>query len=141
MLSSVSKTIAAAGNYTSGDVVSEDAGAGLGTAWRFRGIPNLVGNGVIIESAVLTCDEDSLTATYRLHLFNANPSGSELDDNEALNIVAADRTKYLGFITFGAMVDRGVISTAQLLNVQLHAVPDAGDSSLYGVLEDTSGET
>ncbi len=138
-LISTSKTTVAAENYTGGDVVSESVTAG--TAWRFRGIENRAGMGSVLQSAVLTCDEDSVTATYRLHFFNADPADSELNDNIAFSVVAADQAKYIGFVDFGAMVDRGVISTAVALNVQLHLVSGDTGSSIYGILQDTSGET
>ena len=80
-----------------------------------------------------------MTATYRLHLFDANPSASMLNDNVAKAMDNDDRGKYLGFITFSAAADEGEFSRAQTLDIQLGVVPAV--NTLYGILEDTSGET
>jgi hypothetical protein len=153
----VTKTIAAAGDYTAGDVVSESASNGVGTAWRFGGIENRAGEGSHITRAFIVGSEDSLTAVYKLWLFSANPSTSELDDNAAKNFSAADMANLIGIITFKAMADQGATSYAEVdpdnTDMPFHVIPVMTDyigviggsnltgSSIWGVLEDTSGET
>jgi len=135
--SRVTKAIAAAGNYTAGDIVSESATSG--SPWVFTNFAVTDSRPGTIFKADITCNEDSITASYRLHLFSASPSTSVLNDNVAKAMGAEDRDGYLGAITFPAMVDEGVWSRAQVDGLTFGYLP-AG-SILYGLLEDLSGET
>ena len=128
-----SRTVAAAENYTIGDIVSNSASNGAGTPWQFSN----VGSFGYIRGGVITCTEDSITTLFRLHLFTASPTASELDDNVALAIAEADRGAYIGFVDFPAMVDVGVPSVSQTEVLK----PFTGLGTLYGILEDRSGET
>lgn len=140
--SRVTKTIAAAGNYTAGDIVSESASNGVGTSWAFTNFAREDGRPGTIFKADITCDEDSITASYRLHLFSANPSSAtEKDDNAAKAFDNDDRLNYLGAITFPAMVDEGEFSRAQVDGLTFGYWCGNGSSTLYGVLEDLTGET
>lgn len=156
----VSKTIAAAGDYAAGDIVSESATNGAGTAWRFGGIENRAGQGSHITRAFIVgsgTGADAVTAVYKLWLFNANPSTSELDDNAAKSFSAADMANFIGIITFKAMADQGAVSYAEVdlaeTDMPFAVIPvmvvttlgvidgtEQGPSSIWGVLEDTSGE-
>lgn len=138
MILEQSKAVAAAANYTAGDVVSESATAG--TSWEFSPIQLFEARRGVITHAVLTSSEDSVTARYRLHLFTSDPSASELDDNVAKNFAAADLGKYVGSIDFEAVVDQGAggwTKSSPYVGFQL----DEASQALYGVLEDLDGET
>lgn len=155
------KTIVAAGNYTAGDVLSESATDTFGTAWVFGGIENRAGAGAHIDNAWIIFSgsgADAVTAVYKLWLFSNNPSTSELDDNAAKSFSAADMANFLGIITFQAAVDQGAVAVAMIDLTKtpnpLHVVPinrnnalgviggvNGGASRIWGVLEDTSGET
>lgn len=153
----VSKTAVAAGNYAAGDVVSESATNGVGTAWRFGGIESRAGQGSYITNANIVfsgAGADAVAAVYKLWLFSANPSTSELDDNAAKSFSAADMANFLGILTFQAAVDQGSVAVAVLdlaktqipfMVVPVRAPQVAGSDgvpmSIWGVLEDTSGET
>lgn len=140
--SRASRAVAAAGNYTAGDIVSDSASNGVGTAWEFTQMAPGSGFPGIIYKADITCDEDSVTASYRLHLFSASPStATELDDNAAKTFDNDDRANYLGAITFPAMVDEGEMSRAQIEGLTFGYWCGQSGTSLYGVLEDLSGET
>ena len=134
-----SKTVAAAGNYTNGDIMSESAT--VGTAWAFRGVPNHGGNGIIIDSALITCTDDAFLPVCTLHLFDANPSASSLNDNDALSIHDDDVGKYLGSIVFTILVDRGPVATVDVKNVGLAVRPNEHLSIIYGLLEVVTTET
>lgn len=134
------KALAAAGNYTAGDVLSESATNGAGTAWSWPGLgPADVNTPMVIIGAVLVGNNQSRLVQHRLHLFSANPSNSELDDNAALNIVSADKSLYQGYINFPATTDEGTAVTSQRSGLA-HAVKTAS-GTLYGILEDLDGET
>lgn len=138
-VSTQSKTLAAAGNYTAGDIMSESASNGVGTAWTFNDVGPKLGV-VTILSSTITSSEDSVTFRGRLHLFKSNPSSSELDDNAAKAFAEADRTNFVGFVDFDALGDQGVPSWAVANNLPI-TVQVGTDGKLYGVLEDLSGET
>ena len=139
---SVSKTLAAAGNYADNDVVSESATTG--TAWVFRDIIPQRGDGnrsgAMLLGGTVTCNEDSLLWALRLHLFNAVPSAATmLNDNEALALDNDDRANYVGYVDFAAMVDHGEFSLTQVRdwNLGVHS----GSGTLWGVLQATEAET
>lgn len=141
--SRVSRAVAAAGNYAAGDIVSDSATNGAGTSWDFTQMAvNGAGRPGTIYKADITCDEDSVTASYRLHLFSAALSANtELDDNEAKAFDNDDRANYLGAITFPAMVDEGEMSRAQIEGLTFGYWCGQAGHTLYGVLEDLTGET
>lgn len=134
-----SRAVAAAGDYADNDIISNSATNGAGTAWTFARIGQ-GGHPFEIARALLTVTGDAVVAGSRLHLFRANPSASELDDNAALAIHADDVAKYLGFIDFPALVDMGGFAASQ---VSPSFPCDTGDGghTLYGILQITDAET
>lgn len=139
---SASKTIAAAGNYDAGDILSESATNGAGTAWEFAVMAPRDGTPGVIFMATIKCSEDSIANRFRLHLFNASPStATEMDDNAAKTMDNDDRGKYLGYIDFPAMADLGEFSFAQAVGLNYGYVCADGAASLYGVLETLDAET
>lgn len=133
-ISRSSRAVAAAGDYGAGDIVSDSASNGVGTAWQF---PNLGTQGTIYD-AFATCSEDSVVWRLRLHLFKANPSASELDDNAAKAFAEADRANALGYIDFQAAADIGVYSMAG--GSVLYKGYETLDGTLYGVVETLDAE-
>lgn len=124
-----SRAVAAAGNYdAAGDILSNSATNGAGTAWQFPS----VGQWGVIRGGVVTCSEDSVVFRLRLHLFADNPSSSELDDNAALAIAEADRPNHIGFVDFPAMTDVGVPSVAQFEALKPYHTKYG---TLYGILQ------
>lgn len=107
---SVTKAIAAAGDYAAEDVLCESATTGV--VWTFAAIArNNGGSGYIIKAHALW-ETTGLTPRLTLYLFNAAPS-TELDDNKA-NVAPAyaDLSQYVGKIDFPAMEDLGGMSEA-----------------------------
>lgn len=140
--SSASKAIAAAGNYTAGDILSESATNLAGTAWEFPHLAPRDGAPGVIFMATIKCSEDSITNRFRLHLFKSSPStATELDDNAAKAMDNDDRDKYLGYIDFPAMADLGEFSFAQAVGLNYAYQCADGASSGYGVLETLDDET
>lgn len=140
--SRASRTVAAAGNYTAGDIVSDNATTG--TAWEFPDLsPRGTGTACIIFKGDIVCNatNGAVTASYRLHLFSKVPTTTELRDNVAKAFTAADMANYLGVITFPAMTDEGTFSRAHVDGLTMGAWADNSSGIVYGVLEDLSGET
>ena len=104
---SLLRTLASAGDYAAGDVMSDSATGGAGTAMSFTGIAKTKGAGGYITKASILCSTTALTPKLTLFLFNAVPT-CELDDNAANTaVVAADQASYVGHIDFPAMEDIG----------------------------------
>ena len=135
-----SKAVAAAGNYSAGDILSESASNGVGTAWEFKNIVESGKSGRIV-SGFLTCSAGAVAVGYKLHLFKDNPSSSELDDNAALNIAAADQASYIGLLIFEAAADRGDVASARSIITSMPIGFICKNNILYGILEDPTGET
>jgi hypothetical protein len=134
--------IAAAGNYAAGDVVSNDADAGEGDPWIFTGIARESGGSGTITKATLECSEDSVVARVRLWLFNAVPTTTEMDDNEAFNYDADDAGKFIGWITFPALVDAGEVSVAFTKDGDLPLpFKCVGSANLWGITQFLDAET
>jgi len=107
---SVSKAIAAAGDYAAEDVLSESASEG--TAWTFAEIARSNGLGGYITKAHALWQTTALTPRLTLYLFNASPT-TNLNDNIANTAPAyADLAKYVGKIDFPALEDLGGMSEA-----------------------------
>jgi len=134
---------ASGGNYTDNDVISDNDGAGLGTYLTFPGYGGILGGGSgKIYDANIVGTNESRTSTVRLWLFDAAPTNSELDDNAAFSLHEDDRTKLLGWIDFPAFANYGqvCVSQADLTKVKGYKCARAV-ADLYGILQDTSGET
>lgn len=131
---------ASGGDYTAGDVLSNDDTADGGTAMTFTGIGRNAGAAGYITKASILCSTTALTPRLTLFLFSATPT-CELDDNAANTaVVAADQANYVGHIDFPAMEDLGTgmsqtIATPNTYgNLPLAFNCASGDTALYGVL-------
>ena len=134
---SVTKALAAAGNYADNDVLSESATTG--TAWTFSAIvPANGGTGAIVKAVVL-CETTALTPQLTLFLFSATPTCA-LNDNVANPAVLhADEANYIGKIDFAALEDLGTgdsdaIRVSGVGNLPLDFECATGDNALYGVV-------
>ena len=143
---SVSRTVAAAGDYADNDILSNSATNGAGTAWEFvNATPRSGGVGEIFE-ATLKCSAGAVVGTTRLHLFDRPPTTSEMDDNAALNMTTADRPFHIGWIDFAALQDVGDYGMIQATGLsQMFWVKEgqtgASAKSLWGILQITDAET
>lgn len=110
----LTRILAAAGDYSAGDILSDAVADGTGTAITFT-FPEGVAlsEELIVTHATLTASVDALVPRVDLDLFDANPSSSELDDNAAASVAAADREEFIGTINFPALADRGAIAVAE----------------------------
>ncbi len=124
--------IAAAGDYAAGDVLSDSTSAGV--AWLFTGLARVSGGTGTIYNAEINCSVDALVPRFRLWLFNSDPSNSVRNDNAAKSIVAADRSKLIGYIDFPAMIDIGTVSYAQNQDSRV-GFTASGSANIYGILE------
>lgn len=125
-------TIAAAGDYTAGDILSNSTSAGV--AWRFVDAARVSGGSGIIFNAEIHGSVAALVPRFRLWLFNSNPSGSTLNDNAAKSIVIADGTKLVGYIDFPAMINVGTASFTQNVDSRV-GFTASGSADLWGILE------
>ena len=134
---SVTKALAAAGDYAAEDVMCENATTGV--AWTFSGVAKINGGTGYIVKARALWETTGLTPKLTLYLFNAAPT-TELDDNKANAAPAyADLSQYVGKIEFPALEDLGgmsesmvVSSTAGELPLAFECASDADD--LIGIL-------
>lgn len=135
-------TLAAAGDYGAGDVLSQSASEGQGVAWQFPAMARVAGLGGKIVGGYITTSVGAFAAKFTLYLFNANPSASELDDNAALNIVAADRDKLVGMVNFGTDgTDVGDVSLNWMTNTQSVPYCTGAATNLWGILIAVDAET
>ena len=134
---SVTKALAAAGNYAANDVLSESAT--VGTVWTFSGVlPNNGDKGYIVRAHALF-ETIGLTPALTLFLFNAAPT-SVVNDNVAntapLNV---DLSQYIGRIDFPAMAGLGGDSEALAVpstsgNLPLAFQCASGANDLIGIV-------
>jgi len=107
---SVTKAVAAAGNYAAEDILSSDAA--VGTAWTFSAVLGGNGRGGYITKATVSTETTGLTQRMRLFIYNAATT-SETNDNAANDAVLnADISQYQGYIDFPALQDVGGNSEA-----------------------------
>lgn len=136
---SVTKALAAAGDYAAADVLSENATTG--TAWNFANVVGHNGGKGTIVKAVALLETTNLTPGLTLLLFNVVPT-SVLNDNVANTAVLhADEAKYVGRITLPSMADLGTgdseaVATPSLAtgNLPLTFICAAADRDLYGIV-------
>lgn len=92
-----------------------------------------------VKSSDLEIDQSAVTAgmtTHFLHLYNASPTA--VLDNAAFNLPSGDRTKYLGSIALGTVVDQGATLFVSSVPATLKRLKlAAGSTTLYGVLQTT----
>ena len=125
--------------YTAGDVI----GASAATNLTFADLGTFPGRRLKVTDVSMEIDiatvPTGMTTSY-LHLFDAQPTA--IADNGAFNLIAADRSKYLGYVvvptpeTMGNTLWSQSSPTSPLSkNIQLAS----GVTSLYGVLQTVSG--
>ena len=107
---SVTKALAAAGNYDAEDVLSQSAT--VGTVWTFSAIATSNGRGGYITRARVICETTALTPRLTLYLFNTTPTSAVNDNVANTAVLNADIAKYEGKIDFPAMEDLGGDSEA-----------------------------
>lgn len=136
-------TLAAAGDYAALDVLSQNATNGAGVAWVIPGAARVNGGMGRITGGIITTSVDAFAAKFRMYVFDANPSASELDDNSPLSIAAADRAKLIGTLQWATDgTDVGAISLNELTNtLPLPFKCAAADTALYGILVTVDAET
>lgn len=124
--------------YTAGDVVGQDAAANI----EFTNVMVAAGDRFVIFNASLRIDVGAIPAgmsSFRLHLYNAAPTA--ITDNLAYNLIAADRAKYLGFITIPAPIDAGDTLWAQVSDVNFVGKLADASTTLYAVLQTVGAYT
>lgn len=133
---------ASLGVYAAGDVVSaDDCCTTLAITWQFD-IARAVGTYGVIWGMALINETPNQAVKYRMLLFNATPTG-ELRDNAANNNpLPADRSKYIGEVSFPYTVARG--ATVATYTQATPGDPTSGlpipfkcaaaDTKIYGVL-------
>jgi hypothetical protein len=139
---SVTLTAVAAGNYTAGDIVSNDADDTEGDAIEIPLESFSIRN---IRQIVAVCSEDSIVARLRLHFYDYNPAAAdvEMDDNIAGDFAknATGAAGYLGSVLMTAFVDRGTaMSVADAQYVDLLVRTKEGSTKIYMVAEFADAE-
>lgn len=118
--------------YTAGDVVGTDPGANI----SFTNVTALSESGFVIMGANLRIDIAAVPSgmgEFRLHLYDSAPTA--IADNSAMNLIAADRSKYLGFITMSTPVDLGNTLWSQNDEINFKSKLASASTTLTGVLE------
>ncbi len=132
---------ASLGAYAAGDVVgADDCCTTLAITWNFD-VARAVGGYGYIVGATLISETVNQAVQYDLLLFNATPAG-ELRDNAAnTNPLPADRSKYIGCISFPTSVAKGATvatytqaSPSTYGNLPIAFKCGAAVTSIYGVL-------
>lgn len=117
--------------YTANDVISTETGSIL----TFSDVTKLSGSNVIVINANIRMDVSAIPSgmdNFRLHLYNASPTA--IADNEAFNLIADDRSKYLGFVPIDTPIDFG--NTVYVQKVNINKIVKLVDSpNLYGILQ------
>lgn len=126
--------------YTAGDVIGiADAGtpANAGSAIHaFNGVPAKA----VIEGVSLMIFLSAVTSgmtSFRLHLYKTSPTA--VLDNAAFDLVAGDRTAYVGYIDIPAPTDLGATLFVQVDQVNKRVSAPGG--VLYGVLQTVGAYT
>ena len=126
--------------YTAGDVIGvADVGtpANAGSAIHvFNGVPAKA----VIEGVSLRIDVGSVPSgmtTFRLHLYKSAPTA--ILDNAAFDLIAGDRSAYVGYVDIPVPVDLGATLFAQTDQINKRVVAPSG--VLYGLLQTIGGFT
>lgn len=117
--------------YAAGDVVGESPAANL----SFTSVQD-AGNGFVVLGARIRIDVNAIPSGmtgFRLHLYDAAPTA--IADNAAYNLPAADRGKYLGYITLSTIRDLGDTVFVEEDNLNFTGKLASGSADLYGILE------
>lgn len=115
--------------YTAKDVVGTDPATNI----EFANF-GISGQKFIITSATMLCGVNAVPSgmgAFRLHLFTSAPTA--IADNAAFNLIAADRSKYLGYIEFDTPEDMGDTLWSQKENMTKNG--QLITTSLFGQLE------
>ena len=134
---SVTKAIAAAGNYDIEDVLSESTTHG--TAWEFSAIARKNGGKGYIIKAQVICKTTAQTPRLTLYLFKAVPTSNLKDNIANTGPINADRANYVGPIDFPGMQDLGGVSDTIATpntygNLPIEFECAANSNKLYGIL-------
>jgi hypothetical protein len=123
--------------YAVNDVVSDSTSAT--TVQALANFARVNGGTGYVTGARLTTDKKSVTARFRVHLFNAsNPTVAA--DNVAMKRLYADESKYLGSFDLPAMstpadTTNSTDSVAADLTIRVPFVAGGATRSIYYVLE------
>lgn len=131
--------IAAAGDYADNDIMSDSASAGV--AWVFADMAGVNGGSGEIVGAALTCSVAALASTFRLWLFNANPSASSLNDNAAFSLHASDQDKLVQTVDFATTASLGGVAGSITAALSKPFTCAVADNDLYGILQATDAIT
>jgi hypothetical protein len=124
--------------YDALDVVGTNAATNL----TFANIAVNAGAEIIITRAELEIDVAAVPSgmtTFRLHLYDAAPTA--IVDGGAYNLPSGDRAKYKGWIDFAQPTDIGDTLYVQEENLSKQLSLAALSTTLYGILQTTSGFT
>jgi hypothetical protein len=111
--------------------------AGLFT---FQNVAPVAGSKLLILGACVLIAANTVPngmGGLKLHLYSETPAAQA--DNAVFNLAAADRLKYLGFITLGQPVDFGDTLWSQNDNINLNVGLAANSTTLYGYLTTDNG--
>lgn len=134
--------IPAAGNYSANDVMSNDTAAGGARAWRFQEVVRKPGDSALLTGLRLKVNSTALTVfSPRVHLFRKNPTASELRDNVARSIVAADQDAWLGYVDLPLLTSGGVGMISFNYDVRMQFTTDPDLRDLFAILETLTAET
>ena len=107
-----------------------------GAIHAFNGVPAKA----VIEGVSLMINLAAVTSgmtSFRLHLYKTSPTA--VLDNAAFDLVAGDRTAYVGYIDIPAPTDLGATLFVQVDQVNKRVSAPGG--VLYGVLQTVGGYT
>jgi hypothetical protein len=124
--------------YAALDVIGADPSANI----SFTSVGNIQAGHIEITGAsvlLATAAIPSGMTTFAIHLFDAAPTA--LANNAAFNVIAADRSKYLGSITTGSAIDLGDTLYASSDSVNMVRKLATSSTTLYGVLQTTGAFT
>lgn len=123
--------------YDALDVVGTDPAAVM----EFANI-GPAGGQILLTSSLLRIDVGTVPSgmgEQRLHLFSSAPTA--LIDGAAFNVIAADRARYLGFISLGSPVDVGDTVIAQSDSINKVVRLASGSTSLWAQRQTVGGYT
>lgn len=134
-LNALAPVIAAAGDYTAGDVLSDAVTDTTGHPFVFAGAARTAGGGGWIVRLMLTLSVDAAVPRTRWWFFNAAPTTTEQDDNAAFDLTVADRTKLVGYIDLPALADAGHVAVAQNISDKLAYRCAGSGTSLFSICQ------
>lgn len=120
--------------YAAQDAVSDSTSAPTVRAFAAMAKAN-GGAGQIVKARMMT-DQSSFAARLRLHIFHTAPTA--INDNAQQTLLWGNRAIRVGQVDFPAAGTEGSGSTgasASVVALHLPFICDAGDTSLYGLLE------